>query len=97
MIVQFVIGGTAFGGNVQSSSSNSITVRSPAIPNNVLTTQECDDNGDPIPPDPTPDPDGERFVAVTASVRVTDPSTGCTATLSGVFTYTPTDTSCRGD
>ena len=97
MIVQFVIGGTAFAGNVQSSTPSSISVRSPAIPNNVLDTEECDDNGNPIPPDPTPDPTGERYLAVTADVRVTDPDTGCTATLAGVFTFSPSDSSCRGD
>jgi hypothetical protein len=97
MVVDFIIGGTAFAGNVQSVTSSTISVRSPAIPNNVLGTQTCDDNGNPVPPDPTPDPDGERYLAVTANVRVTDPTTGCTATLNGVFTFNPTDTSCRGD
>ncbi len=97
MIVDFVVGGTAFTGNVTSLTSSSISVRSPAIPNNALDTQVCDDNGNPVPPDPTPDPDGERYLAVTANVRVTDPTTGCTATLNGVFTFNPTDSSCRGD
>ncbi len=97
MIVDFVVGGTAFTGNVTSLTSSTISVRSPAIPNNVLDTQVCDDNGNPVPPDPTPDPDGERYLAVTANVRVTDPTTGCTATLNGVFTFNPTDSSCRGD
>ncbi len=97
MIVDFVIGGTAFTGNVQSSTSSTISVRSPAIPNAALDTQTCDDNGNPIPPDPTPDPDGERYLAVTANVRITDPQTGCTATLNGVFTFSPTDSTCRGD
>jgi hypothetical protein len=97
MIVEFVIGGTAFGGNVQSSTASSISVRSPAIPNTVLNTETCDDNGNPVPPDPTPDPDGERYLAVSADVRVTDPATGCTATLNGVFSFAPSDTTCRGD
>lgn len=97
MIVDFVIGGTAFTGNVQSSTSSTISVRSPAIPNTALDTQTCDDNGNPVPPDPTPDPDGERYLATTANVRITDPQTGCTATLNGVFTFTPTDSTCRGD
>ena len=97
MIVEWVIGGTAFGGNVQSSTASSISVRSPAIPNTVLDTETCDDNGNPVPPDPTPDPDGERYLPVSANVRVTDPATGCTATLNGVFSYNPSDTSCRGD
>ena len=97
MIVEWVIGGTAFGGNVQSSTASSISVRSPAIPNTVLNTETCDDNGNPVPPDPTPDPDGERYLPVSANVRVTDPATGCTATLNGVFSYNPSDTSCRGD
>ncbi len=97
MLVEWVIGGTAFGGNVQSSTASSISVRSPAIPNTSLNTETCDDNGNPVPPDPTPDPDGERYLAVSANVRVTDPATGCTATLNGVFSFNPTDTSCRGD
>ena len=97
MVVDFIIGGTAFAGNVQSVTSSAISVRSPAIPNNVLGTQTCDDNGNPVPPDPTPDPDGERYLAVTANVRVTDPTTGCTAILNGVFTFNPTDSTCRGD
>lgn len=96
-IVDFVLDGTAFTGSVQSTTSSTISVRSPAIPNTALDTQVCDDNGNPVPPDPTPDPDGERYLAVTANVRVTDPSTGCTATLNGTFTFNPTDTSCRGD
>jgi hypothetical protein len=97
MVVDFIIGGTAFAGSVQSVTSSTISVRSPAIPNNVLGTQTCDDNGNPVPPDPTPDPDGERYLAVTANVRVTDPTTGCTATLNGTFTFNPTDSTCRGD
>lgn len=97
MIVDFVIGGTAFSGSVQTSTTGSITVRSPAVPNSVMETETCDENGNPVPPDPTPDPDGERYLPVTANVRVTDPATGCTATLNGVFTFNPTDSSCRGD
>ena len=97
MIVDFVVGGTAFAGNVQSSTGSSITVRSPSLPNSVMETETCDENGNPVPPDPTPDPDGERYLPVTANVRVTDPATGCTATLNGVFTFNPTDSSCRGD
>ena len=97
MIVEFVVGGTAFAGNVQSSTSGTISVRTPAIPNSSLETEVCDENGNPVPPDPTPDPDGERYLPVTANVRVTDPATGCTATLNGVFTFNPTDSSCRGD
>lgn len=97
MIVDFIIGGTAFTGNVTSSTSSTIAVRSPAIPSTALATETCDDNGNPIPPDPTPDPDGERYLPATANVRITDPATGCTATLNGVFTFSPTDGSCRGD
>lgn len=97
MIVDFVVGGTAFTGNIVSSNSSSISARSPAIPNSALETETCDDNGNPVPPDPTPDPDGERYLPVTANVRITDPATGCTATLNGVFTFNPTDSSCRGD
>jgi hypothetical protein len=97
MVVDFIIGGTSFTGNVTSATSSTISARSPAIPNSALGTQVCDDNGNPVPPDPTPDPDGERYLAVTANVRVTDPTTGCTATLNGVFTFTPTDSTCRGD
>ena len=63
----------------------------------ALATETCDDNGNPIPPDPTPDPDGERYLPATANVRITDPATGCTATLNGVFTFNPADSSCRGD
>ena len=95
LVVQFVIGGTSFGGNVQSTTATSIGVRSPAVPNTVFTEVDCDENGDPAPP--APDPTGKRYVAVSADIKVTDPTTGCTATLNGVFTFNPTDTSCRGD
>jgi hypothetical protein len=65
------------------------------VPNTVFTEVDCDENGDPAPP--APDPTGKRYVAVSADIKVTDPTTGCTATLNGVFTFNPTDTSCRGD
>ena len=68
------------------------------MPNSVFGTEVCDDNGDPPVTDPpTPDPDGERFLATPASVKVTDPSSGCSVTLEGAFLYNPTDTTCRGD
>jgi hypothetical protein len=97
MLVEFSIGGATLTGNVQSRTSTTITVRTPAIPNAAFDTEVCDDNGNPIPPDPTPDPDGERYLSTSATVRVTDPATGCTATLSNVFLFIPSDTSCRGD
>jgi len=97
-VVKFLVGGSTFTGSVQSTNPSSITVRSPAVPNSVFGTEVCDDNGDPPQTDPpTPDPDGERYLATQASIEVTDVASGCTVTLEGAFTYNPTDTSCRGD
>ena len=98
MLVDFIIGGSAFAGNVQSSTGTSITVRTPALPNTVFEEEDCDDNGvPPVTDPPTLNPVGKRYLPTAANVRVTDPETGCTATLTGVFTFNPTDVTCRGD
>ena len=98
VVVEFIVGGASFSGSVQSVSANQISVRTPSIPNSVLETETCDENGDPPVTDPpTPDPDGERYLPTQASVKVTDAASGCTVTLEGAFRYNPSDTSCRGD
>ncbi|MEO8274652.1 MAG: IPT/TIG domain-containing protein [Thermoanaerobaculia bacterium] len=98
MLVDFEIGNTPFTGNVQSSTSSSISVRTPAVPNTVFTEQDCDDNGTPpVTVPPTANPVGKRYLAVAADVTITDPSSGCTVTSTGAFLFNPTDTSCRGD
>lgn len=98
IIITFEISGDAFAGVIQGTvGANSLTVRTPAIPNSSMEEEDCDDNGDPVPPDPTPDPTGKRYIATNAEVTVTDPVSGCETTFVGVFTYNPSDSSCRGD
>ena len=89
MAVDFLVGGSSFAGVVQASTETSITVRTPAIPDTVLKDEDCEVNGIP--------PTGKRYVPTLADVKVTDPATSCSTTLPGVFTFNPTDTTCRGD
>jgi hypothetical protein len=89
MVVDFLVGGSSFAGFVQASTETSINVRTPAIPDSVLSTEPCDVNGTP--------PTGVRYIPTLADVKVTDPATNCSTTLPGVFTFTPTDGSCRND
>lgn len=95
LVVDFLVDGTPFNAAVQSSSSTSVVVRTASVPNDVLETEECDENGDPGPG--FPNPVGERYISTAADVRVTDTATGCVLTLNGAFQYLPADTSCRGD
>jgi hypothetical protein len=97
VLVEFIVGGSTFTGSVTSTSSTSIHVQTPSIPNSAMDTATCDENGDPVPPDPTPDPDGEKYLPTSANVKVTNTVSGCSVTLNGGFLFNPTDSSCRGD
>lgn len=55
----------------------------------TLPVEPCDDNGDGFV--------GERYLPFFAEVTITNTATGCTDTLVDVFTYNPSDTSCRND
>jgi PKD repeat protein len=79
----------SFGGvlaTVTSSSRSSIKVVTP--PAAELDTEVCDDDDD--------DTIGEKDAATAVDVRV-ELSAGPSQTVSGGFTYTPTDLTCRGD
>jgi hypothetical protein len=98
VLVNFVIDSTAFAGTVQSTSASTIGARTPSIPNGSFPVETCDDNGVPPTTDPpTPNPQGQRYLPAPATIRVTDTSTGCVATLTNAFTFLPADTTCRGD
>lgn len=81
--------GSAYQATVQSVTSNSIQVRTPAIPDSAFTSVPCDADGDGT--------SGQVYQPRTATITVTDPVSGCTDTFEGVFTYNPSNTSCRGD
>jgi PKD repeat protein len=78
----------SFGGvlaSVTSSSQSSIKV---VTPPGVLGTEVCDDDDDGTI--------GEKDADTAVDVRV-ELSAGPSHTVSGGFTYTPTDLTCRGD
>lgn len=80
-IVEFVIGGQAFSAGVGAITSSTISATTPAIPNTVICSGTCDDDGDTVL--------GTRCTATAAAIRVTSPTTGCTNTLAGAFLVTP--------
>lgn len=89
MVVEFTIGGQTFSAQVTSISATTIVVKSPAVPNSVLTSEACDVDGDGTP--------GTRYIATSATVKVTSPLTSCTDDFAGAFLYTPASTTCVGD
>lgn len=64
-----------------------ITALTPSF--NQFEEEACDDNGDGT--------EGSRFVRTSVDVTVTNLLTDCDNTLTGGYTYVPSDTSCRGD
>src|SRR5690606_39738023 len=64
-ILEFTIGGQTFSAQVTSISATTIVVKSPAVPNSVLTSEACDVDGDGTP--------GTRYIATSATVKVTSP------------------------
>lgn len=89
MVVEFTIGGQTFSAQVTSISATTIVVKSPAVPNSVLTSEACDVDGDGTP--------GTRYIATSATVKVTSPLTSCTDDFAGAFLYTPASPTCVGD
>lgn len=81
-----------FGGvpsqSVTAVSSGSITAAVPAF-TGKLNTEACDDNHDGTM--------GTRNLPTAVDVKVTNTALGCADTLTGGYTYTPTDASCRND
>lgn len=74
---------------VDSVSPDTIVIRTPAITDDVLLTEVCNDNGDAQ--------DGMRFIPTAFDVTVTDITSGESDTLQNGFIYDPTDVSCRND
>lgn len=76
--------------SVQSVSSNGtqIVVKTPPF-SGTLPEKSCDDNGDGT--------QGMKFIPASVSISVSNLVTGCDDSFNGAFSYTPSDTSCRGD
>ncbi len=85
VVVEFVIGGQSFSASVTSVSSGSIVVKSPGIPNSVMSTEPCDAGGGAA---------GTRYIASAATIKVTNPVTDCTDDFTNAFLYTPTSGAC---
>jgi hypothetical protein len=66
-----------------------IVVRAPFLPNEALSTEACDANGDGT--------QGVRFVPTAVDVRVVNAATTCDDTVTDTYVYNPSDTSCRND
>ena len=74
---------------VDSSTSNSsrLRVTVPAF-SGTFDTADCDSNGDGAT-------DGVQSLPKTVDILVRYPSTGCSQTLSGIYSYVPIDSTCR--
>lgn len=77
-------------GTVVSANGSTVTVRTPPLPDAELDTQACDGNGDG-------QANGEQFIPTAVPVEIINGNTTCSASFDGLFTYTPTDNSCRND
>lgn len=84
VVVEFVVGGQSFSASVQSVSGGTIVVRTPGVPNSVMSTQGCDAAGTP----------GTQYIATSATIKVTNPVTDCTDDFEGAFLYNPTSNTC---
>lgn len=78
-----------FVATVVSVSSTEVILRTPAITDDVLNTETCNDNSD--------EQEGERFLPTAFDVTATNVQFGDTDTLDNAFIYTPTDSTCRND
>jgi PKD repeat protein len=76
-------------GAVQSTTPESITVRTPVFAIE-FNTQACDDS-------PGDGQQGERFVPTAVDVSVENLTTGCQDDSNDAFVVVPTDQSCRND
>ena len=74
-------------GGVNASSSSSISVTTPTF--SMFDEESCDDDGDGT--------QGMRFVNTSVDLTVINLLTQCEDILTGGYTFTPSDTSCRGD
>jgi len=84
-----------FTSQVESRQSADATLSGSTITGTIppmfgtLPVEPCDDNGDGFL--------GERYLPFFADVTITNTATGCTDTLVDVFTYNPSDSTCRND
>ena len=72
-----------------AADGSQVTVRTPSLPDELLRTEACDDNGDGT--------QGQRFLPTAIDVRLVNLATTCEDLFDDAFTYTPTNTSCRND
>lgn len=87
--VRFCRGGQCFAASVESVSPTEIVVRTPSVPNDTLSEEDCDDNADGTP--------GTRFISTAFDVQVENLLTTCENEFEGAFTYVPSDRTCRND
>lgn len=73
----------------ESADGSTVTVRTPFLPDELLRTESCDDNGDGT--------NGERYLPTAVDLTVTNRATTCEFTFSDAFVYVPSDSSCRND
>ena len=73
--------------SVTSATASSISVTTPLF--SMFEEEACDDDGD--------GQQGNRFVNTAVDVTVTNLLTECEDILTGGYTFTPSDLSCRGD
>lgn len=85
VVVEFVIAGQSFSASVTSVSSGSIVVKSPGVPNSVMSSESCDAGGGAA---------GTRYISTAATIKVTNPVTDCVDDFSNAFLYAPTSGAC---
>jgi len=79
----------ATSGSVGAITATTVSTTTPPFPDSIFTSLgDCDDDADLII--------GTRIGPQSVDVKLTNPATGCTATLAGAFRVTPS-TTCRGD
>ncbi len=83
--VRVLFGEAAAG--ITATSTSSISVTTPLF--SSFDEEACDDDGDGT--------QGMRFVNTAVDVQVTNLLTECEDTVTGGYTFTPSDLSCRGD
>lgn len=86
--VLFTIGGQSFVGSNPTANGGGVQVGSPAVPDTVFIQVPCTTTDDP------PE-QGVRYSPTPADVQVINLLTGCTDTLPNVFTYRPSNDTCR--
>jgi hypothetical protein len=86
--VLFTLGGQSFVGTNPTTGGGGVQARSPAVPDAVFTEVPCTTTDDP----PV---QGVKYGPTPADVQVINLATGCADTLPNVFTYRPSDETCR--